>query len=297
MDLMRAGIEQPDLIVDISRLPLDRIDELPSGGLRIGALVRNSDLASDLRVRTQYPLLSQAVLAGASAQLRNMATVGGNLLQRTRCHYFYDRASACNKREIGSGCDAVGGFNRYHAILGTSGNCIATHPSDMCVALMALDATVELASESGLRHLAMADFHRPPGDTPHIDASIRRGELITAIELAALPVAAMSRYRKVRDRASYAFALVSVAAAINVREGCITGARLALGGVATTPWRAYKAERVLVGAPATDETFGRAAAAELASAIAQSMNGFKIELVHRTVVATLRQLVTDGGAA
>ena len=175
MDLMRAGIEQPDLIVDISRLPLDRIDELPSGGLRIGALVRNSDLASDLRVRTQYPLLSQAVLAGASAQLRNMATVGGNLLQRTRCHYFYDRASACNKREIGSGCDAVGGFNRYHAILGTSGNCIATHPSDMCVALMALDATVELASESGLRHLAMADFHRPPGDTPHIDASIRRG--------------------------------------------------------------------------------------------------------------------------
>ncbi|HEX4813309.1 MAG TPA: xanthine dehydrogenase family protein subunit M, partial [Nonomuraea sp.] len=214
VDLMREGIEQPDTVVDVTALPLADVADLPDGGLRVGSLARNSAVAADPRVRDRYPALSQAILAGASAQLRNMATVGGNLLQRTRCPYFYDRAAACNKREPGGGCDALGGFNRSHAILGVSENCIATHPSDMCVAMAALDAVVEVRSVRGTRRVPLVDFHLPPGDTPHVETVLAADELITAVELP--PAAAPSRYRKVRDRASYAFALVSVAAALEV---------------------------------------------------------------------------------
>ncbi|MEW1836743.1 xanthine dehydrogenase family protein subunit M [Nonomuraea angiospora] len=290
VDLMREGIERPETLVDLTGLPLDEVDELPGGGLRIGALVRNSALAADRRVRARYPVLSQAVLAGASPQLRNMATVGGNLLQRTRCNYFYDQAHACNKREPGSGCDALGGFNRGHAVLGVSESCIATHPSDMCVALAALDATVEVRSVRGTRRIPLVDFHLLPGDTPQAETALAGDELVTAVELPPAPVAANSRYRKVRDRASYAFALVSVAAALEVRDGTVTAARLALGGVATKPWRAHEAERVLVGGPATEEAFGRAADAELAPATARPGNAFKVDLARATIMATLREL-------
>ncbi|MEV4015532.1 xanthine dehydrogenase family protein subunit M [Nonomuraea angiospora] len=290
VDLMREGIERPETLVDLTGLPLDEVDELPGGGLRIGALVRNSALAADRRVRARYPVLSQAVLAGASPQLRNMATVGGNLLQRTRCNYFYDQAHACNKREPGSGCDALGGFTRGHAVLGVSESCIATHPSDMCVALAALDATVEVRSARGTRRIPLADFHLLPGDTPQVETALAGDELVTAVELPPAPVAANSRYRKVRDRASYAFALVSVAAALEVRDGTVTAARLALGGVATKPWRAHEAERVLAGGPATEEAFGRAADAELAPATVQPGNAFKVDLARATIVATLREL-------
>ena len=248
VDLMREGIERPDTVVDVTGLPFDTVDELPGGGLRIGAMVRNSALAADPRVRARYPVLSQALLCGASGQLRNMATVGGNLLQRTRCPYFYDVASACNKREPGSGCDALDGFNRGCAILGVSESCIATHPSDMCVALAALDAVVEVRGADGTRRIPLTDFHRLPGDTPEIETTLAPGDLVTAVELP--PVAAGSRYRKVRDRASYAFALVSVAAALRVSDGIVTEVRLALGGVAPKPWRAREAERLLVGGPA-----------------------------------------------
>jgi xanthine dehydrogenase YagS FAD-binding subunit len=297
VDLMRENIEAPEVIVDITRLPLTEIEELPDGGVRIGALVRNSHLAAHRLIRTRYPMLSKALLSGASAQLRNMATVGGNLLQRTRCAYFYDGAAACNKRAPGSGCDAIGGFNRNHGVLGVSETCIATHPSDMCVALAALDATVEVESVRGIRRIPLVEFHRLPGDTPHIETELAADELITAVELPALPGAANSRYRKVRDRASYAFALVSVAAALEVRDGTVTAVRLALGGVAAKPWRAYEAERILLGAPANEESFRRAAAAELEAAVGQAENTFKIELARRTIVATLRELVTDGSAA
>lgn len=297
VDLMRVGIEAPDTVVDITGLPLKEVTDLPGGGMRVGALVRNSDLAAHPLIRARYPVLSQALLAGASGQLRNMATVGGNLLQRTRCAYFYDHAAACDKRTPGSGCDAIGGFNRGHAILGVSDSCIATHPSDMAVALAALDATVEVQSSRGVRRVPLVDLHRLPGDTPHVETVLAADELITAVDLPAAPVAANSRYRKVRDRASYAFALVSVAAAINTENGTVTEVRLALGGVAPKPWRAYEAERVLLGAPATEESFRRAAEAELASATAQSDNAFKIELAHRVIVATLRQLLTDESAS
>jgi xanthine dehydrogenase YagS FAD-binding subunit len=297
VDLMREGIELPDTVVDLGDLPLAGVDELPGGGLRIGALVRNSVLAADSRVRTRYPLLSQAILAGASAQLRNMATVGGNLLQRTRCPYFYDHASACNKREPGSGCDALGGFNRSHAVLGVSESCIATHPSDMCVALAALDAVVEVESVRGTRRIPLADFHRLPGDTPEVETTLAADELVTAVELPPEPAAANSRYRKVRDRASYAFALVSVAAALEVRDGVVTRARLALGGVAAKPWRATEAERILTGGPATEESFDRAAQAELAPAAVRPGNAFKVRLARATIVATLRELNTGGGTA
>ncbi|SEH01611.1 xanthine dehydrogenase YagS FAD-binding subunit [Nonomuraea solani] len=290
VDLMREGIERPDTVVDVSSLPLDTVDELPDGGLRIGALVRNSALAADRRVLARYPLLSQALLAGASAQLRNMATVGGNLLQRTRCPYFYDAAAACNKREPGAGCDALGGFNRGSAILGVSESCIATHPSDMCVALAALDAVVEARSVRGTRRIPLADFHLLPGDTPEVETALTPDELITAVELPALPVAARSRYRKVRDRASYAFALVSVAAALEVRDGTVTEVRLALGGVASKPWRAWEAERALLGAPATEAEFRRAAEAELAPATVRPANAFKANLARATIVAVLREL-------
>jgi xanthine dehydrogenase YagS FAD-binding subunit len=297
VDLMREGIEAPDTVIDISGLPLTGVEELPDGGLRIGALVRNSDLAAHPVVRARYPVLAQAVLMGASGQLRNMATVGGNLLQRTRCPYFYDGTLPCNKREPGSGCAAIGGFNRMHAILGASESCIATHPSDMCVALAALDATVEVESVRGTRRIPLSGFHRLPGDTPHVETTLEPDELVTAVELPADPVAALSRYRKVRDRASYAFALVSVAAALRVSDGRVEAVRLALGGVAAKPWRAVEAERVLTGAPATEEEFRRAADAELGQAVPQSQNGFKIELAKRTITATLRRLAAEGSAA
>ncbi|WP_433438432.1 FAD binding domain-containing protein [Nonomuraea sp. CA-141351] len=294
VDLMREGIERPDTVVDVTGLPFDTVDELPDGGLRIGALVRNSALAADRRVRTRYPMLSQALLSGASGQLRNMATVGGNLLQRTRCPYFYDAASACNKREPGSGCDALDGFNRSCAVLGVSESCIAAHPSDMAVALAALDAAIEVRGVSGTRRVPLAAFHRLPGDTPHIETTLNAGDLVTAVELPPAPVAATSRYRKVRDRASYAFALVSVAAALEVRDGTVTAVRLALGGVAPKPWRAAEAERLLLGGPADEAAFRRAAEAELASAAVREGNAFKTRLAVATIVATLRELSTEG---
>ncbi|MFF0160314.1 FAD binding domain-containing protein [Streptomyces sp. NPDC005263] len=296
VDLVRAGIEHPATVVDITRLPLTGIEELPGGTIRVGALVTNSGLAADPLIRTRYPVLAQAILLGASAQLRNMATVGGNLLQRTRCMYFYDETSACNKRAPGSGCDAIGGFSRGSAVLGASEHCIATHPSDMAVALVMLDAVVEVESVRGVRRVPVADFHRLPGDTPHVETVLAADELITAIELPPVPVAAHSRYRKVRDRASYAFALVSVAAALAVEDGVVSEVRLALGGVGTKPWRAARAEHALLGRPATEEAFRRAAEAELAAAVGGPQNTFKIELAQRTIVATLRQL-TDGSAA
>lgn len=297
VDLMREGIEHPATVVDITRLPLSGIEELPDGALRVGALVTNSGLAADPLIRTRYPVLAKAILLGASAQLRNMATVGGNLLQRTRCMYFYDETSACNKRAPGSGCDAIGGFSRGSAVLGASGHCIATHPSDMAVALVMLDAVVEVESVRGIRRIPVADFHTLPGDTPHIETVLAADELITAVELPPVPVAAHSRYRKVRDRASYAFALVSVAAALAVEDGVVTEVRLALGGVATKPWRAHIAEELLLGTEATEEAFRRAAEAELAPAVGGPQNAFKIELAQRTIVATLRQLLPDGSAA
>ena len=298
VDLMREGIEQPGTVIDITRLPLDAIDELADGGVRIGSMVRNSSLAEHPLIRTRYPMLSQAILHGASGQLRNMATVGGNLMQRTRCLYFYDEASTCNKRDPGTGCAAVDGFSRGNAVLGTSVHCVATHPSDMAVALAALDATVEVQSTRGTRRIALTDFHKLPGTTPHIETELAADELITAVELAVLPVAANSRYRKVRDRASYAFALVSVAAAMDVADdGRITAVRLALGGVGTKPWRAFEAERVLLGAAANEETFRRAAQAELAPATGLPGNTFKIDLAQRIIVAVLRRLLTDGSAA
>jgi xanthine dehydrogenase YagS FAD-binding subunit len=304
VDLMREGIERPQSLVDVTGL--DRgIGERDGGGLRIGAATSNTALANDRRVRERYPMLARAVLAGASAQIRNMATVGGNLLQRTRCLYFYDDAARCNKRAPGSGCDALDGFNRMHAILGTSSGgaspaCVATHPSDLCVALAALDATVHLEGADGTRTLPFEALHRLPGDTPERDTELRPGELITAVELPPLPMARHSTYRKVRDRSSYAFALVSVAATLDVgADGTIRDVRLALGGVAHKPWRAHAAETVLRGARADEATFRQAAEAELAAARPLSDNGFKVELARRTLVAVLGQLAnrpTGGGA-
>ncbi len=297
LDLMRENVEQPDLLVNITRLPLTAIEELPDGGLRIGALVRNSHLAADQRVRERYPLLSQAILMGASAQLRNMATTGGNLMQRTRCYYFYDDAAHCNKRQPGTGCDALGGFNRIHAILGTSPACIATHPSDMCVALCALDAIVQATGTGGERSIPFADFHRLPGDTPDLDTNLQPGELITAVDLPPLSFAPNSLYRKVRDRASYAFALVSVAAALEVEDHVIKHVRLALGGVAHKPWRASAAEQYLIGEPADEQTILQAAMLELEGATPFPYNGFKIELAKRTIVGALMELAQKEGRA
>jgi xanthine dehydrogenase YagS FAD-binding subunit len=297
VDLMREGIEQPATVVDITRLPLTEFEHLPDGGIRIGALVSNSRLAADPIVRARYPVLARAILLGASAQLRNMATVGGNLLQRTRCMYFYDDVAACNKRVPGSGCAAIGGFSRGSAVLGASDHCIATHPSDMAVALVMLDAVIEVESLRGTRRIPIGEFHRVPGDTPHIETVLAADELITGVVLPPVPVAANSRYRKVRDRASYAFALVSVAAALAVEEGMVTEVRVALGGVGTKPWRAFDAERVLLGGPATEQAFGRAADAELAAAVGGLQNAFKIELARRTIVSTLRHLLAEGGEA
>ena len=290
VDLMRSDIEHPATLIDITPLPLKEIEELPGGGLRIGALASNSQVAAHPLVRTRYPVLTQAILAGASGQLRNMATVGGNLLQRTRCHYFYDTATPCNKRAPGEGCAAMTGYTRNHAVLGTSSHCMATHPSDLCVALTALDATIETEGPEGARRIPMGSFHTPPGTTPNVENTLRPHELITAVELPHLPEAVNSRYRKVRDRASYAFALVSTAAALTVEDGKVTKARIALGGVATHPWRAHRAEATLKNAPATRETYEQAAEAELADAVPHPDNAFKIPLAIRTLTATLTSL-------
>jgi xanthine dehydrogenase YagS FAD-binding subunit len=290
VDLMRQNIEAPAALVDVSRLP-GTIENTRNGGLLIGAAVRNSVVATHPAVRTHYPMLSRALLASASAQIRNMATIGGNILQRTRCAYFYDAAgSRCNKRELGAGCDAIGGFNRYHAIFGTSEHCIATHPSDMCVALAALDAMVHLVGPEGDRSVPMIDFHRLPGVNPQIETVLRPGELITAIELTPSGAAANSAYRKVRDRSSYAFALVSVAAGLEVVAGKIEDVRIALGGVAAKPWRAARAEEVLRGQVPNRERFREAADAELSAAKSFDGNGFKSELAKRTIVAVLGEL-------
>jgi len=290
IDLMKMGVETPNELVDINRLPLTQIEDLPDKRVRIGALARNSDVAEHELIKTRYPMLSQALLSGASPQLRNMATVGGNLLQRTRCYYFYDPAfPACNKRKPGTGCGAFDGYNRIHAILGQSEQCIATHPSDMCVALAALDAIVRVRGSNGEREIAFGDFHRLPGDTPQRDTNLALDELIVAVDLPAMPFAARSHYLKVRDRASYAFALVSVAAALDLGPNKrINDARVALGGVAHKPWRAHTAEKKLIGQDASEKTFHDAAEAELAPAKGYKYNSFKIELAKRSIVQALR---------
>jgi xanthine dehydrogenase YagS FAD-binding subunit len=294
LDLMKGGVERPMRLVDVTHLPLAAIEELPDGGLRIGAMVTNADAASHPLVTSRYPLLSQALLSGASAQLRNMATTGGNLLQRTRCSYFYDTAfSACNKRRPGSGCAALEGHNRMHAILGASDKCIAVHPSDMAVALAALDATVHVQGPKGERAMPMRDFHRLPGDTPQRDTTLEHGELITAVDLPPSQFA-KAHYLKVRDRASYAFALVSVAAALEMDGERIKAARVALGGVAHKPWRATRTEEMLAGKTLEPGALQPAAAAGVEGAKGFRDNTFKIELAQRAIVRALR---TAGGAA
>jgi xanthine dehydrogenase YagS FAD-binding subunit len=294
LDLMKLEIEQPTHLVDISRLPLKDIEELPDGGLRIGAQAANSDTASDTRVRTRYPVLTQALVAGASGQLRNKASVGGNLLQRTRCPYFYDTAAGCNKRNPGSGCSAIGGINRIHAILGASDACIAVHPSDMAVAMAVLDAQIELLGVDGAaRRVAIGDFHRLPGDTPHIETVLKPGEMITGVVLPP-PPPGRQLYRKVRDRASYEFALVSVAVIVATEKGTITSARVAFGGVAHKPWRSAQAEAALKGRPATMATYRAAAEAAMKGAVGRGHNDFKVELAKRTLCRTLANAAQEG---
>ena len=295
VDLMRETLERPSALVDVTGISAE-ITEREDGGVLIGAGVRNTALAEHPAIRSRFPVLSRAILAGASGQIRNMATVGGNLLQRTRCTYFYDDdGSRCNKREPGQGCDAIEGFNRIHAILGASSCCVATHPSDMCVALAALGAVVHVTGSGGERTLDFNDLHLLPGEHPEIETSLKPGELITAAELPALSFAQRSSYRKVRDRASYAFALISVAAALEVEDGSVKNVRVALGGVAHKPWRAMKLEAALRGAPATEAGFLAAVEAELADAKPLTHNAFKVELARRTIVAVLMELV--GGAS
>src|SRR4051812_13191045 len=289
LDLMKEDVERPSRLIDISRLPLNKVEETTNGGVRIGALVPNSDLAYHALIEQRYPMLASAILAGASQQLRNMASTGGNLLQRTRCYYFYDTATPCNKREPGSGCSAINGLNRMHAILGTSEACIATHPSDMCVALAALEAKVHVSGPTGERSIAFADFHRLPGDTPQRDSNLEADEIITAIELPARGFAANYSYLKIRDRLSYAFALVSVAAALELDGGNIKEARLALGGVAHKPWRDAAAEDALRGKPASQPAFERAADLLLRDANGFGHNTFKIDLARRAIVRALTQ--------
>ena len=293
VDHMKRGISSPDLLVDVTRLPFDRIEQRQGGGVRIGAGVRNSDLAADKLIRSCYPVLSQALLAGASGQLRNLATTAGNLLQRTRCVYFQDVSTPCNKRQPGTGCSAIGGYTRDHAIFGASTDCIAVHPSDMAVAMAALDASIVVLSKNGERAVKLVDFHRLPGDTPQRDTELEHGELIVAVDLPDMPFATKSAYRKVRDRASYAFALVSVAAVLDIHRGVIRDARIALGGVAPKPWRATNAEAVLHGAPATMENFCRAADAELAGAKPLDGNKFKVPMARNTIIAVLRDLARE----
>ncbi|MFE5144497.1 FAD binding domain-containing protein [Streptomyces fagopyri] len=293
VDLMKSGVERPARLVDVRELPLDQIEFNQGDGLRIGATVTNSDLAAHPEVRRRYPALAQAVLAGASGQLRNMATVGGNLLQRTRCGYFTDLAKPCNKRVPGSGCPAVEGEHHNHAILGASAHCVATHPSDMAVALTAFDAVVTYETLDGPGELPLAEFYLPVGDTPHRETALPSGALITGVTVPADPVAARSRYRKVRERASYAFAIGSIAAALDVRGGVVREVRLAFGAVASRPWRAREAERALLGGPADADAFAAAADAELAAADPLPHNGYKVPLTRNLVVATLTELTEE----
>ncbi|GAA4380943.1 xanthine dehydrogenase family protein subunit M [Hymenobacter koreensis] len=296
LDLMKESVARPTHLVGLNKLPLTAIEATANGGLRLGATATNADTAWHPEVQKRYPLLSQAILAGASPQLRNMATNGGNLMQRTRCYYFYDLATPCNKREPGSGCSAIGGYNRIHAILGASEQCIATHPSDMCVALAALAAEVRVQGPTGERVIQFEDFHRLPGDAPERDNTLKTGELIVALELPKQGFEKHFSYLKLRDRTSYAFAVVSVAAALELDGNTITEARLALGGVAHKPWRSQAAEQLLKGQPATEATFRKAAAAVVEGAVGQGSNDFKIELAKRAVVRALKQ-ATEGGKA
>jgi xanthine dehydrogenase YagS FAD-binding subunit len=289
IDLMKEDVERPSRLIDISRLPLKTVEQTADGGLRIGALVPNSDLAWHPLIEQRYPLLSSAILAGASQQLRNMASTGGNLLQRTRCAYFYDTVTPCNKREPGSGCSAIGGINRIHAILGATEACIATHPSDMCVALAALDAKVRVTGPGGERVMAFGDFHRLPGTTPQTDTNLRQNEIVIAVELPAEGFSKNYSYLKIRDRLSYAFALVSIAAALDLERGTIKQARLALGGVAHKPWRDTAVEAALRGQPADPASFARAADLLLRDARGYEHNSFKIDLARRGIVRTLTQ--------
>ncbi|MEU8957903.1 xanthine dehydrogenase family protein subunit M [Streptomyces sp. NPDC048518] len=293
VDLMKTGVERPGLLVDVRELPLDRIETTDDGGLRIGATVTNSDLAAHPEVRRRYPALAQAVLAGASGQLRNMATVGGNLLQRTRCGYFTDLSKPCNKREPGTGCSAVEGEHHNHAILGATEHCVAVHPSDMGVALAAFDAVVHYESAQGPGELPIDAFYLPVGDTPHLETALPAGALITGITLPPAPVAAVSRYRKVRERASYAFAIGSIAAALDVHDGVVRDVRVGIGAVASRPWRARAAEEALIGGPADAEAFAAAADAELAAARALPDNGYKVTLIRNLVVAVLTELTEE----
>ena len=290
VDLMKLGVMEPEVLVDVRRLTSDSIEELPDGGVRIGAAVTNSDLAADRTIRSRYPALSQALLAGASGQLRNLATTGGNLLQRTRCVYFYDTTTPCNKREPGSGCSAIEGHNKNHAILGASEHCVATHPSDMAVAMAALDAFVNVHGPDGERRVPIEELHRLPGDEPQRDTTLEHGELITAVDLPPLDIASNSKYRKVRERASYAFALVSVAAALAVQDGVVRDVRLALGEVAQKPWRATKAEEALRGEPANEANFRAAADIELEDAEPLRDNAFKVPLARNVITRTLVEL-------
>jgi xanthine dehydrogenase YagS FAD-binding subunit len=294
VDLMKFGVESPDRVIDINSLPLNTIETLPDGGLRIGSLTRNSDMAWHPLIRDRYPVLSQALLSGASPQLRNMATTGGNLLQRTRCPYFYDIVTPCNKRTPGSGCSAIDGYNRSHAILGGSDACIATHPSDMCVALAALDAVIHVQGPNGTRTIPFGEFHLLPGQTPEKETSLSPNELITAVDLPALSYARRSHYLKVRDRASYEFALASAAVVLDMNGGTIRQAHIALGGVGTKPWRSPEAEAILKGASAEESTYRAAAEAALKDARPHTHNAFKTELAKRTLI---RALTTAGGIA
>jgi xanthine dehydrogenase YagS FAD-binding subunit len=295
IDLMKLQVMTPASLVDINRLPLDDIEHLPDGSMRIGAMVRNSDLAHDPTVVPRFPVLSQALLSGASPQLRNVATTGGNLLQRTRCYYFRDTAYACNKRQPGSGCAAIDGYNRMHAVLGGSDQCIATHPSDMAVALVALDAAVHIQGRDGERTVPAGEFHLLPGDTPHLETMVQPGELITYVTVPNSPFAARSAYVKLRDRASYEFALASAAAAIELEGNRIRAVRLVLGGVATKPWRSPEAERVLSGATADEQTLQAAADVAMQGATPHRHNAFKIELAKRAIVRALVNAIQSTG--
>jgi xanthine dehydrogenase YagS FAD-binding subunit len=296
IDLLRLNVVRPTALVDINALPLDQVEDLPGGGLRVGALARMSDVAGAPGVVERFPAVAQALLLGASPQLRHMASIGGNLRQRVRCSYFRDGVSPCNKREPGTGCSALGGINRGHAVLGTSEHCIATHPSDLAVALVALDAVVHTEGPRGARAIPIDDFYLLPGDTPDREHALEHGELIVAIELPAAPLARTSLYLKVRDRESYEFALASAAVALRVERGVIADVRLALGGIATKPWRARRAEQVLMGAAAEVTSFARAAREELAPAAPRGLNAFKVQLAQRTIIRAL-ELAAAGGAA
>jgi xanthine dehydrogenase YagS FAD-binding subunit len=297
LDLMKVSVERPGRLIDITHLPLRDVESTADGGVRLGALATNTDVAYHPEIERRYPLLAQAILAGASPQLRNMASVGGNLMQRTRCAYFYDTATACNKRTPGAGCSAIGGFTRYHAILGASEHCIAVHPSDMCVALAALEAIVRVTGPGGERAIPLEDFHRLPGLTPHVDTTKRPDEIITAVDLPAESFAEHHAYLKLRDRASYAFALVSVAVGLRMSGVTIEAARLALGGVAHKPWRDRAAEAALQGQPASRTTFERAADLLLRDARASGDNAFKITLAKRAVIRALGQAAAMNGSA